>query len=54
MDVRCTARLFPELSNFYCHPGRAGGSPSVTRIEAHLGGRKLMLGLISRFHVGTW
>ncbi len=25
-----TARLLPELSNFYCLPGRAGGSPWVT------------------------
>src|SRR5262249_23777893 len=31
MDARGTARLFQELSNFYCHPGRAGGSPLVTR-----------------------
>src|SRR5262245_25548041 len=27
MDGRCSARLLPELSNFCCLPGRAGGSP---------------------------
>src|SRR5215831_17918945 len=28
-EVECSVRpyLLPELSNFYCHPGRAGGSP---------------------------
>ncbi len=31
MDARWTAQLLPELSNFYCHPGKAGGSPVVTR-----------------------
>jgi hypothetical protein len=29
MGDRRSARLLPELSNFYCHPGRAGGSPFV-------------------------
>jgi hypothetical protein len=29
MDVRRKARLLPELSNFYCHPGRAGGLPGL-------------------------
>src|SRR5262249_21458085 len=24
-------QILPELSNFYCLPGRAGGSPGVTR-----------------------
>jgi hypothetical protein len=29
MDGRGSARLLPELSNFCCLPGRAGGSPLV-------------------------
>jgi hypothetical protein len=29
MDGRRTTRRLPELSNFYCLPGRAGGSPLV-------------------------
>ena len=36
MDAQGTARLFLELSNFYCHPGRAGGSPLVTRVQTQL------------------
>jgi hypothetical protein len=31
----------------------AAAAATTTRIEAHLAGRKLMLRLISRFHVGT-
>jgi hypothetical protein len=31
MDAWGAAQLLPELSNFYCHPGKAGGSPLVTR-----------------------
>ena len=30
MDAWGAAQLLPELSNFYCHPGKAGGSPLVT------------------------
>jgi len=32
--------LFPELSNFYCHPGRAAGTPvglGFQRSEIHAG-----------------
>jgi hypothetical protein len=25
--------ILPELSNFYCHPGRAGGTPLVNRFK---------------------
>jgi hypothetical protein len=24
--------ILPELSNFYCHPGKAGGSPRAFRL----------------------
>ncbi len=34
MGDRCSARLLPELSNFYCLPGRAGGSPLVISIAS--------------------
>ncbi len=26
--------ILPELSNFYCHPGKAGGSPFCNRKHA--------------------
>jgi hypothetical protein len=32
MDVRRLARLLLEMSNFYCLPGRAGGSPLFTSV----------------------
>jgi hypothetical protein len=32
MGARRTARLLQELSNYYCHPGRAGGSPLAIMI----------------------
>ncbi len=35
MDAR-TARLLQELSNFYCHPGKAGGTPLVIRVLSPL------------------
>src|SRR5215469_9642768 len=36
-EVECSVRpyLLPELSNFYCHPGRAGGSPWVISVAHH-------------------
>jgi hypothetical protein len=36
MGAWSTARLLPELSNFYCLPGRAGGSPWVTSLAARV------------------
>ncbi len=29
--VACLGAILPELSNFYCRPGRAGGTPLVIR-----------------------
>jgi hypothetical protein len=36
--------ILPELSNFYCHPGKAGGSPRAFRIS--LCGRRGWAGLL--------
>ena len=32
----------------------AANATTTIRIGAHLGRRELMLGFISKFHVGTW
>jgi hypothetical protein len=31
--VACLGRILPELPNFYCHPGRAGGLPGLLALE---------------------
>jgi hypothetical protein len=36
MGERGAARLPPELSNFYCLPGRAGGTPLAIRFVPSL------------------
>jgi hypothetical protein len=32
-DREPRARIPPEMSNFYCHPGKAGGSPMILAIR---------------------
>jgi len=51
-DMR--ARIPPEMSNYYCHPGKAGGSPldfsclSDLKDDPHVCGRSGEIGRVGR------